>query len=200
MTAVLTPAEISVEAPPFPVHRFSVAEYHRLVETGLLEEDARVELLEGWIVPKLTHSPLHDATVHIVQKLLSKLLPAAWEVRVQSAVVTPNSEPEPDVAVVMGPISRYRDHHPTAGEIVLIVEVADSSLAKDRRKAALYASIKVPVYWIVNLQDHCIEVRQQPDELSRSYASARTFRVGESVPLEIGGQVVANVAVSDILS
>lgn len=199
MSAVITPTDSTVETPPFPVHRFSVDEYHRLCETGLLDEDARVELIEGWIVPKMTHSPLHDATLHAIQKLLSRLLSAQWEVRVQSAVVTPDSEPEPDIAVVQGPVSRYRDHHPTAGEIALIVEVADSSVAKDRRKAALYSSIEVPVYWIVNLQDRCLEVRQQPDELSRSYASTRTYRVGESVDLVIAGRSVANVAVSDIV-
>jgi Uma2 family endonuclease len=200
MSAVITPAESSAEAPPFPVHRFTVEDYHRLVETGLLDEDARVELIEGWIVPKMTHSPLHDATLHAVQKLLSRLVSAKWEVRVQPAVVTPDSEPEPDIAVVQGPVSRYRDHHPTAGEISLIVEVADSSVAKDRRKASLYSSIEVPVYWIVNLQERCLEVREQPDELSRSYASTRTLRLGEAVNLIIGDQLVANIAVSDLIS
>jgi len=199
MSAVITPTGTSAEAPPFPVHRFTVEDYHRLVETGLLDEDARVELLEGWIVPKMTHSPLHDATVHALQELLGRSVPANWKTRVQSALVTPDSEPEPDLAVVRGPVSRYRDHHPTTGEIALIVEVADSSIAKDRRKASLYSSIEVPVYWIVNLQDQSLEVREQPDELSRSYASTRTYRLGESVDLTIEGQVVANVAVSDLV-
>jgi len=199
MSAVIAPAESATEAPPFPVHRFSVEDYHRLCEIGLLDEDAPVELLEGWIVPKMPHSPLHDATVHVVQKLLSRVLPPEWEVRVQSAVVTVDSEPEPDIAVVRGPDSRYRDHHPSTGEILLIVEIADSSVLKDRRKVALYSSIHVPEYWIVNLQDRSVEVREQPNDVARSYAATRTYRVGDSIGIRVNGQSIASVAVSDIL-
>src|SRR5690348_361948 len=105
MSSALIPATSS-EAPPFPVHRFSVEDYHRLCEVGLLDEDARVELIEGWIVPKVPHSPLHDAVVQATHELLAcVLLPPAWSIRVQSAIVTTESEPEPDVAVVKGPAS-----------------------------------------------------------------------------------------------
>lgn len=163
MSTSLAPPPPAPETPPYPVHRFSVAEYHRLVETGLLDEDARVELLEGWIVPKMPHSPVHGGTIQIVQKRLQAQLPSAWETRIQLPILTDDSEPEPDVAVVRGPVSRYLDHHPSVGEVALVVEVADSSIAKDRRKAALYASIGVPTYWIVNLQDRSVEVRSQPE-------------------------------------
>lgn len=198
MSSVLTSPATQTEAPPFPVHRFSVDEYHRLCEVGLLDEGARVELLEGWVVPKVPHSPLHDATVHAIQKLLMRLL-LGWEVRVQSAVVTADSEPEPDVAVVIGPDSRYRDHHPSIGEILLIVEVADSSLQKDRRKAGVYSSIEVPTYWVVDLQDRSIEVRQEPDVTGRAYRKLRTFRDGETIEIADGGKVLATIAVTDVL-
>lgn len=198
MSSVLIPAVPSSESPPFPVHRFSVEDYHRLCEVGLLDEDAPVELLEGWIAPKMPHSPLHDATVHALQKLLMQLL-LGWEVRVQSAVVTADSEPEPDIAVVIGPGSRYRDHHPSTGEILLIVEVADSSLLKDRRKSAVYSSIEVPAYWIVNLQDRSIEVRQEPDPAGRAYRTVRTFRDGETIDIADAGNVLATIAVTDVL-
>lgn len=199
MSAVLTSSANTTESPPFPVHRFSVEEYHRLCDVGLLDEDAPVELLEGWIVPKRPHSPLHDAVVQATHELLARALPHAWKTRVQSAIVTADSEPEPDVAVVKGPGSRYRDHHPSTGEILLIVEVADSSLQKERRKAGVYCSIEVPTYRIVNLQDHSIEVRQESDVIGRASRNLRTFREGETINIAQGDKVLATIAVTDVL-
>jgi Uma2 family endonuclease len=198
MASVISASPPVFEHPPFPVYRFSVEDYHRLCELDLLDEDAPVELLEGWIVPQMPHSPLHDSTVHGIQKLLNGRLPADWDVRVQSAIVTGDSEPEPDVAVVRGPAARYRDHHPSSGEIGLIVEVADSSVAKDRRKAGVFAAIEVPVYWIVNLPDQVVEMYSQPDPLRRSYLATARFACGELIEVVLDSRVVAAVKVDDI--
>jgi Uma2 family endonuclease len=182
------------------VHRFSVAEYHRLVEVGLLDEDARVELLEGWIVPKMSRSPLHDAVIHILLELLRNQLAAEFTVRVQAALLTDDSEPEPDLALVIGPTGRYRDHHPSTGEILLVIEVADASLARDRRKAAIYASIGVPAYWIVNLQDRCVEVRTQPEPDRRRYCVTTVHRPGELIEARSGDQMLAAIQVDDLFA
>lgn len=200
MSTLLADPPTELETPPYPVHRFSVAEYHRLVETGLLDEDARVELLEGWIVPKMPHSTRHGGTIQIVQRRLLEQLPVGWELRIQLPVITEDSEPEPDVAVVLSSESQYLDHHPSAGEVTLVVEVADSSIFKDRRKAALYASIGVPAYWIVNLQDRSVEVRTQPETDRRRYAATAVQHAGDTIELRNDGQLLATLRVDDLFA
>src|SRR5438128_3370052 len=98
--------------PPFPVRRFTVDEYHRMIQAGVLTENDRVELLEGWIVPKMPHNPPHDGTISLVLRRLCTSLPDDWIVRAQSAITLPDSETEPDLAVVRGPESRYLSRHP----------------------------------------------------------------------------------------
>src|SRR5438309_890413 len=92
--------------PRFPVRKFTVSEYHRLLEIGVVKEDAAIELLEGWVAPKFPHSPRHDATIGKVSRLLARVVPADRIARVQSAITTADSEPEPDLAVVVGPDDR----------------------------------------------------------------------------------------------
>src|SRR5688500_11540548 len=92
----------SLERPPFPVRRFTVEEYQRMGELGILTEDDRVELLEGWIVPKMNRNPPHDGTIEILQQWFSGVLPTAWRCRIQSALVTMDSQPEPDLVIVRG--------------------------------------------------------------------------------------------------
>src|SRR5690349_3673211 len=104
MTIALT----SPSPPPQPPQRrFTVAEYHRMIETGVLTEQDPVELLEGWVVFKMARNPRHDNTLARLQKVLNRLLGPDWEIRGQLAVTTDDSEPEPDVAVVRGPIEQY---------------------------------------------------------------------------------------------
>src|SRR3954447_3083579 len=93
-----------------PLRRWSLREYHRMIELGFLTEDDRVELLEGWIVAKMAHNPPHDGTLYLLQSLLSEFVPGGWLVRVQSAVTLRarrGSEPEPDLVVARGPAEQY---------------------------------------------------------------------------------------------
>src|SRR5947208_2789285 len=125
---------------PPPSRRFSVEEFHRMIQAGVLDEDEPIELLDGLIVPKMVKNPRHDATVDAAREVIECRLPPGWRVRVQSAITTADSEPEPDLAVVLGPAARYRNNHPGPRDIALVIEVADSSLARDRDiKAALCA-------------------------------------------------------------
>ena len=173
--------------PQFPVRRFTIEEYHRLSEVGLLGEEDRVELLEGLIVPKMIHKPPHDAAVELGNAALVARLPPGWRVRIQSAVTTSDSEPEPDLAVVCGSIRDHAERHPAPHEIALVVEVALSSLAVDRAKAALYARAGIAAYWIVNLVDEQIEVHEDPTGSGPTafYRRPATFTVADSVPLVI---------------
>ena len=156
------------EPPPVPVRRFSVDEYHRLIRDGYFDDRERIELLEGWIVPKMTKNPAHDVAIDLGQEVLRGVVPGGWRVRGQSAVTTKDSEPEPDLAVVRGQVRDYRDRHPGPGDMALVVEVADSSLSRDRGlKLRIYAKAGVPVYWIVNLVDGLVEVYTEPDEGGR---------------------------------
>src|SRR5436190_3998227 len=112
--------------PAFPVRRFTVAEYLRLGETGILTEDDRVELLEGLIVQKVTRIPRHDATIDILAELLRRLLPAAWYPRDQKVLLTNDSAPEPDLAIVRGQPRDYWTKHPIAADAALVIEVSES--------------------------------------------------------------------------
>src|SRR5947207_2591394 len=112
MSSVTLPDWNVFDPPPVPVHRFTVEEYHRLIEHGVLTEDDRVELLEGWIVPKMTHNPPHDATIQIVDEQLRPLLRRGWMLRIQSAITLIDSEPEPDLAIVRGNSRTFLQGHP----------------------------------------------------------------------------------------
>ena len=158
---VLDPAELQPDEPRL-IRR---SEYERMVELGWFE-DERVELIYGVIVKMSPHGPEHDAPLSRLTELLVQGLIGRARVRVQSAfAASDGSEPEPDLAVV--PPGEYDDAHPSAAW--LIVEVAKSSLAKDRGpKARLYAESGVPEYWVVNLVDGLIEVHtEQRDGLYR---------------------------------
>ncbi|MCG8584572.1 MAG: Uma2 family endonuclease [Pirellulales bacterium] len=193
-----TPAA-TFAAPTFPVRPFSVDEYHRLGETGILTEEDRVELLEGWITPMMTRGPRHDMCVLLVGEAISPFVGHGWHVRPQFAVTTDDSEPEPDLAVVRGAARDYPNHHPSPRDTTVVVEVADSSLKRDRDKARIYARAGIPVYWIVNLVDNRIEVYTEPVDGGAEYKQTATFERGASVPLVIDGQAIAEVAVDEIL-
>ena len=187
--------------PPFPVRRFTVDEYHRMIQTGILTEDDRVELLEGWIVPKMPHNPPHDSVLDQSQETLRNVLPPGWRLRIQSAITTPDSEPEPDIAVVQGPANRYRTRHPEPLDIGMLAEVSDSTLANDRGlKAQLYARAGIAVYWIINLVDNQVEVYTDPTgpDPSPHYRQRRDYRAGDTIALTVGGVPLA-VTVADLL-
>jgi Uma2 family endonuclease len=189
--------------PPEPVRRFTVDEYHRMIHLGILKEDDPVELLEGWIVAKMPRNPPHDVAVALTQAALSAALPQAWICRGQSAVTTIDSEPEPDIAVVRGPIRRYVTNHPGPADLGLVVEVADSTLARDRTlKARLYARAIIPIYWIVNIPDRQIEVYSDPIGAAAAeshYRQRQDFDVTGAVPLVLDGRAIATIPVRDLL-
>jgi hypothetical protein len=188
--------------PPFPVHRFSVDEYHEMIQKGILKEDDRVELLDGWIVPKMPRNPPHDATIHKTQKVLLSMLPSPWELRIQSAITTDSSEPEPDFAIVPGPPERFLSNHPKPQDVAVVVEVSDSTLAQDREeKGKLYAQGRIPIYWIINLVNRQVEVYSRPSgpDPSPGYRRRDDYLINDSVPLILSGQEVAQVAVKSLL-
>jgi Uma2 family endonuclease len=139
---------------PAPLRR---TEYDELVRRGVFE-DARVELLYGRVVPMSPAGKPHAYSITRLAKRLIEALGDRASVRVQLPMAAPGeSEPEPDLAVVAP--GDYLDDHPRTA--LLLIEVADSSLARDRAKAALYAAAAVAEYWIVNLVDEVVEVHRE---------------------------------------
>jgi Uma2 family endonuclease len=193
---------VSLHAPiPGPLRRFSVDEYHRLRDSGFFDDDERYELLEGWIATKMTRKPPHDAVIDLLADLLRAMLPPGLRVRVKSAITTCDSEPEPDLAVVRGHPRDYLDHHPGPGEIALLVEVADSSVDRDRAKARIYARAGIATYWIVNLPERLVEVYTAPsgDTAAPRYHRREDFAPGVEVPLVVDGRAIGALAATEIL-
>jgi Uma2 family endonuclease len=155
--------------------RLSVEDYHRMITAGVFDEDERLELLEGVIVEMSPRSPRHAV---VIQRLCDPQFASAGPdclVRSQLPLtLTPDSQPEPDVAVVPRSASGDRNEHPSTA--LLIFEVASESLRKDRLiKSALYAQARIPEYVIVNLDQECLEVHREPDPGARRYRTVTTL-------------------------
>jgi Uma2 family endonuclease len=188
-------------APVFPVRRFTVEEYHRLADLGVLTEDDRVELLNGVISPKMVHKPPHDAAIELADESIRSRLPAGWRIRIQSAITTADSEPEPDLVVVRGAARNRTTRHPTADDIGLLIEVADSSVSRDREKAGIYAAAGILRYWIVNLVDACVEVYSRPSGTVTDpvYAQSAKYIAGEEIPFVLDEKDLGSIPVADLL-
>ena len=156
-------------------HRITVQQYHRMIETGVFSEDDRVELLDGLLVEKMPHDPIHDGTIQLVDNAVMGIAPAGWCSRIQLAVTLSSSEPEPDFLLARGTKRSYLARHPSPPDVGLVVEVSNSSLDWDRSdKLRIYARSGLAVYWIVNVVDMQIEVHEQPS--GSSYGTSRTYR------------------------
>jgi Uma2 family endonuclease len=184
-----------------PQYRFTVKQYHRMIETGVLNTNERVELLEGRIVPKMPHNPPHDGTISLIHKRVGHLLPDEWLIRIQSAITTRESEPEPDLAVVSGPELAYLTRHPGPDDIGLLIEVANTTLQDDRIiKGGIYARARIQPYWIVNLIDFQIEVYSDPrGGKIPGYRHRKIYRAPESIPLIVVQKNFGQIPVKDIL-
>lgn len=188
--------------PPVAVRRFTVEEYQRLGELGILTEDDNVELIEGWIVPKMTKNPPHDAAVALMVKAISRLALVSCHIRVQSVVALADSQPEPDIAIVVGDERRYGSAHPGPADVALVVEVADTSLDRDRGlKLQMYARSQIEPYWVLNLIDQQLEVYSVPLVTTDDarYQTKKVYRASQSVPLELLGQMLGHLKVSELL-
>lgn len=143
--------------------RFDVDDYYRLAEAGILTEDDRVELIDGEIIDMAPAGSRHAACVSRLNRLLVGRVRDAI-VRVQDPLrVWGPTEPEPDLAVVRFREDFYIEHHPTPGDVLLVVEVADSSVGRDRtEKAEMYATVGIREYWLVDLTQSAVLVHTSP--------------------------------------
>jgi Uma2 family endonuclease len=194
--------EQSVAVPTDVIWRLSVDQYHAMIQADILTEDDPVELLEGWLVTKMSKNPKHRVVTQLVREAIAQLLPSGWYVDAQEPVTTKDSEPEPDVAVVRGNRRQYFDHHPGPQDIASVIEVADSSLRRDRSlKKRIYAAAGISIYWIINLLDNQIEVYSEPSGPNEQpdYRQQQNYGLEDRVPLVIDGREIGRLSVKDLL-
>jgi Uma2 family endonuclease len=192
----------SAAVPTDVIWRFSVDQYHAIIRAGILTEDDPVELLEGWLVTKMPKNPKHRVVTRLIRQALENLVAPSWYVDTQEPLTTADSEPEPDVMIVRGETRRYLDRHPGPQDVPLVIEVADSSLQRDRTlKKRLYAAAGILVYWIVNLLDNQIEVYTDPSGPGDQpdYRHQQNYGLTDAIPVVIEGRAVGHLVVQDLL-
>jgi Uma2 family endonuclease len=153
----------------------SVEQYHRLGQTGILSQPT--ELLRGVIVEKMVKSPEHSWIVQWFVDWLRENVPTGFHVRQEQPLTFADSEPEPDITVVVGDPSDYRHSHPHTA--ALVIEVAIWSEALDREKAVACAAAGVTEFWLVLPDDKTVEAFSQP--AATGYAARRTAAGGEEL-------------------
>ena len=171
---------------------FTVDAYHRLAELGILDEDDRVELLDGQIVEMTPIGGAHAACVIRLTDLLSRRSGSDTSVSVQNPVVLAERwEPQPDIAVLRRPGGLAGAWLPSPSDVLLVVEVADTSLERDRDvKIPRYAAAGIPEAWLVDLVGDSISVCREPGP--GGYSEIVTLTRGEALrPLRLPGVAVA---------
>ena len=172
-------------------YRFSVADYYRLEEAGVLKPDARVELLDGRIIDMSPIGPRHGGSVNRLIRLFSRLSAGRWLVSAQNPVhLNEYSEPQPDLMLLRPAEDDYTSRHPRPEDVYLLIEVADVSLEFDRKeKLPAYGRAGISEVWILNLGAKGLEVYREPH--FSGYGSQRTLRVGDTAaPLAFPDAVV----------
>lgn len=177
------PVSAPATLPAPTLYRFSVSDYHRMGEAGVLGPDLNVELLNGHIYEMSPIGSRHAACVDRLTRLFMHAVDDRAIVRVQNPIVLPpDSEPEPDVALLKPRDDDYASRHPRPDEVLLVVEVADSSLPFDQDvKVPLYAQAGIPEVWVVALDEDRVHAYQMPT--SDSYRECATYDRGEEVAL-----------------
>jgi Uma2 family endonuclease len=180
------------------LYRINVDKYERLVETGVLG-DQRVELIGGLLVRKRGKRPPHVIACEALRDELLLLIPQRWRLTIEAPIRIPEfDEPEPDLAIVRGTRELYEERHPGPADVGLLIEVADTTLDRDRgEKEAAYARGGVPTYWILNLVDRQLEICTGPTPTG--YRDRRILPPGEHVSLSIDGNEIGRIVVGSIL-
>ena len=173
------------DSPPLPAwverYRFDVHQYHAMAKAGVLNDDDRVELIDGEIVAMSGIGPEHMATVNSSTRFWVIRLGERAIVQIQGAIrLDERNEPQPDVAMLKPRADFYWHRMPGPDDVLLIIEVANTSLRYDRQiKLALYARFGVPETWIANIQARTIEVYSNP--VDGEYTERRNFQHGQTV-------------------
>jgi len=179
-----------------------VDQYHELIRAGKLNEDDPVELLEGILVFKMPKNMPHATATRLCRRSLEPVLPEGYFYDSQEPLTLSDGEPEPDGMIVRGRIEDFAHVHPQAHDVSLVIEVADSSLDRDRGiKLRSYARAGVAWYWVLDLVARALEVYSEPDggAEAASYRKRSVLRADETVEVFIDGRIAGRVAVAALL-
>jgi hypothetical protein len=183
-------------------YRLTVDQYRAMARAEILTSDDRVELLEGWLIAKMTKHRPHIVSAMRTFHAITALLPAGWFVAKEDPVLAFDSEPEPDLSIIQGHFDDYLERTPGPLQVAVVVEVADSSLPTDRSmKKRVYARSGFLTYWLINLVDRRIEVYSQPTGPVEgpNYLHRQDYGPGEMIPLVIEGREVGRLDVGYLL-
>lgn len=166
-----------------PRHRWTVAEYHRMGEVGLLNEDSRVELIDGEIIEMAPIGSSHGGNVNRLIRLFSKVVGDKAIIAAQNPVVLSGyAEPQPDLAILRWRGDDYEQSSPHPEDVLLLVEVSDSTLRYDRDvKVPLYASHGIPEVWLLDIQQKQLEIYRDPT--NGQYRQRDCRRTGQIAPI-----------------
>lgn len=156
------------------VYPVSVEFYHEAGKLGMIGED--VELLEGVIFKKMPKSPFHEWLVEFLRERLLQICGPSYFIGKERPITCSTSEPEPDLAVIKGSLSDYRHSHPTTAEIV--IEIAISTVQRDRSKAAIYAGAGVKEYWVIEPETKALSLYTRPT--TEGYEAVNTYSAEET--------------------
>jgi Uma2 family endonuclease len=174
------------------MRRWTWKEYDKMIAAGMFAPGERVELVDGEILQMTPQGSVHATVIQLVYDAVRLAFGPAFSIRQQLPIaISQDSEPEPDLAVVMGnPLDYWHAHPATA---LLLVEVSDTTLEHDRRrKGSLYARVDIQDYWIVNLIDRCVEVYREPHK--GSYRSCQRFFAGDRLAPLAAPEAMISVA------
>ncbi len=161
----------------------SCDDYHRMIASGIINSDEKIELLNGELLIMSPVGPNHGSIVNRLNHILNRHIGSLGIVSVQNPItIAPHSEPEPDIAILKPRDDFYFDAHPVPADVILLIEVSDTTLAKDQQtKALVYAEAQIDNYWIVNLQEKQLEVYSQP--VKGRYKLREIYLPGEKIKL-----------------
>ena len=145
----------------------------------------------------MNQKPAHGFVVGVLNQRFSANIPSGWIVRCQLPITLDRSEPEPDLVVACGVHADYRDRHPSGGDCDLVIEVADTSVMKDRAKASIYARAGVREYWIFNLVENQVELYSDGD--GTAYRSTNRLKSDQMIEAVIG-QATIKFDLTDLLA
>ena len=182
------------------IWKLNVSQYHAMIAAGIIEEDAQLELLEGLLVLKMPKNPRHRLSTGLLQDALLAILSTNYHLNLQEPITLEDSEPEPDLAIIRGQRLDFRDRHPQALDIELVIEVSDATLERDRTmKKRIYAKAGIPIYWILNLRDRQLEVYTQPKMEESEYAHSQIFTESESINITLKEVGIRTILIKDLL-
>jgi hypothetical protein len=202
---VLTPGppEASVMTPLDRPYRLTVKRYSEMANTGVFRKEDRLYLWKGRLVEKMTKGRPHVVAVNNLIFRLGRLVPDGYHVQVEQPIALgDDSAPEPDLTIIRGIPSEFGALPPVARQVVLLIEVADSSLAEDLGDVLqTYAAEGIPIYWVVNIPAHRIEVYTEPTgPIERPYYRAlRIYGPNDKAPVVIDGHELGKISMRDIL-